>query len=63
MALTDKLTAIANAIRSKTGSTNAMTLDEMATEISNISVGSGGSSGDIAMSFDSTTGILTINEV
>ena len=40
MALTDKLMAIANAIRSKTGSTNPMTLDEMATAITNISVGS-----------------------
>ena len=40
MALIDKLTAIADAIRSKTGSTNAMTLDEMATEILNITTGS-----------------------
>ena len=39
MALTDKLTAIANAIRAKTGNTNNMTLDEMATAITNISVG------------------------
>ena len=62
MALTDKLTAIADAIRSKTGTTEPMTLDEMVTEISNIIVGSG-SSGDVAMSFDSATGILTINEV
>lgn len=36
MALTDKLKAIANAIRGKTGSTDLMTLDEMPTEISNI---------------------------
>ena len=43
MALTDKLTAIANAIRAKTGKTNAMTLDEIATEIASIS--GGGSSG------------------
>ena len=42
MALTDKLTAIADAIRAKTGKTNAMTLDEMASEISSIS-GSGSS--------------------
>lgn len=46
MAITNKLTAIADAIRSKTGSTNTMTLDEMVTEISNISVGSGSSSVD-----------------
>lgn len=49
MALTDKLTAIADAIRSKTGSTEPMTLDEMVTEISNISVGSGGSSNTITL--------------
>lgn len=40
MALTDKLKAIADAIRSKTGSTNTMTLDEMATAIANITTGS-----------------------
>ena len=40
MALTDKLTAIANAIRSKTGSTEPMTLDEMVTAIANITTGS-----------------------
>ena len=38
--LTDKLTAIANAIRAKTGGTNTMTLDEMATAIANITTGS-----------------------
>ncbi len=40
MALTDKLTAIADAIRSKTGSTEPMTLDEMVTAIANITTGS-----------------------
>ena len=40
MALIDKLTAIADAIRSKTGSTNTMTLDEMVTAIANITTGS-----------------------
>ena len=40
MALIDKLTAVADAIRSKTGTTEPMTLDEMATAILNISVGS-----------------------
>ena len=62
MALTDKLIAIADAIREKTGHTESMTLDEMAIEISNISAGSGGSSGDVTMSFNSATGVLTINE-
>lgn len=43
MALTNKLTAIANAIRSKTGKTGTMTLDQMPTEIESIrSVGVGG---------------------
>ena len=41
MALTDKLTAIGNAIREKTGGTDLLTLDQMATEISNIQGGSG----------------------
>lgn len=39
MALTDKLTAIANAIRTKTGGTNSLTLDQMASEIDNIQSG------------------------
>lgn len=39
MALTDKLTAIANAIRSKTGKTDSMTLDQMAIEIAKIQNG------------------------
>ena len=37
MALTDKLKAIADAIRSKIGGTDTMTLDDMPTAISNIS--------------------------
>lgn len=41
MALTDKLTAIGNAIREKTGGTDLLTLDQMATEISNIQGGGG----------------------
>ncbi len=39
MALTDKLTAIAEAIRSKTGKAATMTLDEMPTEIAGIETG------------------------
>lgn len=39
MALTDKLTAIADATRAKTGTTNQMTLDEIATAINGISGG------------------------
>lgn len=40
MALIDKLRVIADAIRSKTGTTEPMTLDEMATAILNITTGS-----------------------
>lgn len=39
MALIDKLTAIANAIRAKTGKSGTLTLPQMATEISNIPTG------------------------
>lgn len=39
MALIDKLTAIANAIRMKTGKTDLLTLDDMPTEIGNIKTG------------------------
>ena len=39
MALTDKLTAIADAIRGKTGGTEELTLDQMAVEIEGISGG------------------------
>ena len=42
MALTNKLTAIADAIRSKTGKTGTMTLDQMPTEIESIRSGGGG---------------------
>lgn len=41
MALTDKLKAIADAIRAKTGKSDSMTLAEMPTEIENISTGGG----------------------
>ena len=41
MALTDKLTLIADAIRSKTGKTDKLTLDAMVTEIDGIETGSG----------------------
>lgn len=42
MALTDKLTNIAEAIRGKTGKTEEMTLDQMASEIAGIETGGGG---------------------
>lgn len=39
MSVNSKMTAIADAIRAKTGGASALTLDQMATEINNISVG------------------------
>lgn len=42
MALTDKLTAIADAIRGKTGGTEEMTLDAMVSAIKGIEAGGGG---------------------
>ena len=45
MALTDKLTAIADAVREKTGGTEEMTLDQMAVAIAGITAGGGGSAG------------------
>lgn len=42
MALTEKLTAVADAIRGKTGKSETLTLDQMATEIAGIEVGGGG---------------------
>ena len=42
MALIDKLTAIADAIREKTGKTEGLTLDQMPTEIEGIQSGGGG---------------------
>lgn len=40
MSVNSKMTAIANAIRAKTGGTSALTLDQMATEIAGIQTGS-----------------------
>lgn len=45
MALTDKLTAIGDAIRSKTGGSDLLTLDEMPQEIQSIQTGGGGGGG------------------
>ena len=43
MALTEKLTAVADAIREKTGKTDGLTLDQMAAEIASIETGGGAS--------------------
>lgn len=47
MALTDKLTAIANAIRSKTGKTDSLTLEQMPGEIEGIEAGGGANEQEI----------------
>lgn len=56
MALTDKLTAIGNAIRSKTGSSGLLTLDEMPQEIQSIQTGG---SGDTALVDSILSGTIT----
>ena len=60
MALTDKLTAIANAIRTKTGGTNSLTLDQMASEISNIQSG-GAIEPYIEEVYDSNGNLIDVN--
>ena len=58
MALTDKLTAIGDAIRSKTGGSDLLTLDEMPQEIQSIQTsGDGGASEEI----DDVTLTVVIN--
>lgn len=52
MALTDKLSAIGNAIRSKTGGSDLLTLDEMPQEIQSIQTGVGGGDSE---EFDTVT--------
>ena len=42
MSLNDKMTALADAIRAKTGGTSTLTLDQMAQAVSGITVGEGG---------------------
>ncbi len=56
MALTDKLTAIGDAIREKTGSTELMTLDDMPAAIAAIETGSGGGDGDFTSNLAFTSG-------
>lgn len=55
MALTDKLSAIGNAIREKTGGTDLLTLDQMVTEIANISSSGGGSWSTATITAPTTT--------
>ena len=61
MALIDKLTAIADAIRGKTGKTGALTLDQMAAEIAGIQTGGGDGGIDAAELVYETE--FSINEI
>ncbi len=63
MALTEKLIAIANAIRGKTGKTDEMTLDQMAVEIAGIQAGGGQWSTDDIATGAEPTGELTLNQL
>ena len=55
MSVNSKMTAIADAIRGKTGGTNPLTLDQMATAIAEIQTGGGGDEMYIALSNDTLT--------
>lgn len=56
MALTDKLSAIGNAIRAKTGGTELLTLDAMPNEIASIETGGGGEIQPIVLTGDQSYG-------
>ena len=55
MSVNSKMTAIADAIRGKTGGTSPLTLDQMATAIAKIQTGGGGDEMYIALSNDTLT--------
>lgn len=61
MALIDKITAIADAVRSKLGTSKKMTLDEMATAISDFPIGPGYNK--LAMVADATVTELTAKDL
>jgi hypothetical protein len=63
MALTDKLTAVADAIRGKTGKTEPLTLDQMPGEIAGIVAGGGGliyDMGEFVLDEDTLTSNFTV---
>ena len=60
MALIEKLTAIADAIRSKTGKTNKITLDQMPGEIEGIEVYEGGDNTEFIKMLDRSGDTITI---
>lgn len=59
MALINKLTAIADAIRSKTGKTGKLTLEQMASEIASIGTSGGGASFTLTFNIASDTATTT----
>lgn len=64
MALIDKLTAIADAIRGKTGGTEGLTLDAMVSAIEGIEAGGGGipyTSGSFTLAANNSAVIITHN--
>lgn len=60
MALTEKLTAIADAIRGKTGKTDGLTLDQMPGEIAGIQAGGGEVTVEMLANHEWPAGIVTI---
>lgn len=63
MALTDKLKAIADAIRSKTGSSDAMTLDEMPEKIAAIETGSSPTAPYVEETYDESGELTAVRMV
>lgn len=63
MALTNKLSAIGDAIRSKTGKTGKLSLSQMPNEILSIQTGSGGSSGTPIESIFNAEMVDTVSKV
>lgn len=63
MALTNKLTAIANAIRTKTGGTSQLSLDEMATAIAGIETGGGATEPYVEETYDTVGHLISANLV
>lgn len=66
MSVNSKMTAIADAIRGKTGGTNPLTLDQMATAIDEIQTGGGGiktASGTYTLASDASSMYIDITDI